>query len=88
MISCYRGLIEEYIPNFSNLGHKNAYQLSGCGRPLKCKQFDDYLADWVRSQRKKNLRVSRQMILNEAQRTAKFYFYDEDNEETSFKVML
>jgi hypothetical protein len=73
--------------NFSNSGQKTARQLPGSGRPLKSKDFDDALAVWVRSQRQKKLCVSRQMILKEAQRTARLYFDDEE-EETSFKVKL
>jgi hypothetical protein len=53
---------------------------------LKSKEFDGALASWVRSQRQKKLRVSRQMIQQEALRTAKLYFNDEDEEAREFKV--
>jgi hypothetical protein len=62
--------------------------LPGSGRPLKSKEFDDALAAWVRSQRQKKLRVSRQMIQKEAQRIVKLYFDEEGEEETSFNVNL
>lgn len=58
--------------------------MPGSGRPLKDKDFDDEIAAWVRDQRKKKLRVSRQMIQKEARKKAPLYF-DEDDD--AFKVI-
>ncbi len=85
MVSCFI-LKPISIHTFSNFGQKTARQLPGSGRPLKSKEFDDALAAWVRSQRKKKLRVSRQMIQKEAQRTTNLYFDEE--EVANFKVKL
>ena len=41
-------------------------RLQGAGRPLKDKDFDEKLINWVRQQRQKKLRVSRTMIQKEA----------------------
>ncbi|CAK8684721.1 unnamed protein product [Clavelina lepadiformis] len=41
-------------------------RLQGAGRPLKDKDFDEILINWVRQQRQKKLRVSRAMIQREA----------------------
>ena len=41
-------------------------RLQGAGRPLKDKDFDEKLINWVRQQRQKKLRVSRTMIKREA----------------------
>ena len=41
-------------------------RLQGAGRPLKDKDFDEKLINWVRQQRQKKLRVSRTMIQREA----------------------
>ena len=41
-------------------------RLQDAGRPLKDKDFDEMLINWVRQQRQKKLRVSRAMIQREA----------------------
>jgi Tc5 transposase DNA-binding domain len=79
--------LADFIIQFSESGKKKARQLPGSGRPLKSKEFDDALAIWVRDQRQKKLRVSRRMIQEEAKRTAKLYFVNEDEEVNVFQVI-
>ena len=45
-------------------------RLKGAGRPLKDKEFDEGLIEWVRQQRGKKFRVSRTMIQNRAKSTS------------------
>lgn len=41
-------------------------RLEGAGRPLKDKEFDEKLINWIHQQRQKKLRVSRTMIQKQA----------------------
>ena len=51
------------------------------------KEFDEILAEWVKSQREKKLRVSRRLIQIQAQKMASA-LTNEDDEEIVFKVIF
>uniref|UniRef100_A0A914DMW1 DDE-1 domain-containing protein n=1 Tax=Acrobeloides nanus TaxID=290746 RepID=A0A914DMW1_9BILA len=59
-------------------------RLPGGGRHLRDKEFDERLAEWVKSQREKKLRVSRRLIQIQAQKMASA-LTNEDDEEIVFK---
>lgn len=46
---------------------KSSLRLFGAGRPLKDPAFDEKLLNWIQTQRKKKLRVSRKIIQIQAQ---------------------
>ena len=58
--------LEAQLKAFSSYSISSSKQLQGPGRPLKDKNFDEKLINWVRQQRQKKLRVSRTLIQREA----------------------
>ena len=58
--------IEAQLKAFSSCSISSSKRLQAAGRPLKDKDFDEKLINWVRQQRQKKLRVSRTMIQIEA----------------------
>ena len=58
--------LEAQLKASSSCSISSSKRLQGAGRPLKDKDFDEKLINWVRQQRQKKLRVSRTMIQKEA----------------------
>ena len=58
--------LEPQLKASSSCSISSSKRLQGAGRPLKDKDFDEKLINWVRQQRQKKLRVSRVIIQKEA----------------------
>ena len=58
--------LEVRLKASSSCSISSSKQLQGARRPLKDKDFDEKLINWVRQQRQKKLPVSRTMIRREA----------------------
>ena len=58
--------LEAHLKASLSCSSSSSKRLQGAGRPLKDKDFDEMLINWVRQQREKKLRVSRAMIQREA----------------------
>ena len=58
--------LEAHLKTSLSCSISSSKRLQGAGRPLKDKDFDKMLINWVRQQRQKKLRVSREMIQREA----------------------
>ena len=58
--------LEAQLKGSSSYSISSSKRLQGAGRPLKDKDFDEKLINWVRQQRQKKLRVSRTMIQRKA----------------------
>ena len=65
--SCVKDWTKQKVQLEAQLKASSSYfissskRLQGAGRPLKDKDFDEKLINWVRQQRQKKLRVSRTM---------------------------
>ena len=58
--------LEAHLKTSLSCSISSSKRLQGAGRPLKDKDFDEMLINWVRQQRQKKLCVSRAMIQREA----------------------
>ena len=58
--------LEDQLKASLSCSTSSSKRLQGAGRPLRDKDFDEKLINWVRQQRQKKLRVSRTMIQKEA----------------------
>jgi hypothetical protein len=70
-----------------NVESSSKKRLPGGGRHLRDEEFDENMANWVRDQRSKKLKVSRRLIHLEAIRRFDAYC-SEDEDQPAFKVFI